>query len=146
MHNLSKGADILVSNKLHTSRTLKPFFHSLKYLLGVVAVFILSTLPALASESEASHLVEPNPIMIAPFILLLLAIALMPFINAKFWHHYFPHISVGLGLITVVYYLFFLHNPVRMMHSGIEYFSFICLVGSLFVVSGGIHIDLKPFY
>ncbi len=100
---------------------------------------------AYASEEGGSHLVEPNPIMIAPFALLLLAIALMPFINGKFWHHYFPHISIGLGLIAVVYYVFFLHNPIRMVHSGIEFISFICLVGSLFVVSGGIHINLKGY-
>ncbi|MBR9974214.1 MAG: sodium:proton antiporter [Bacteroidetes bacterium] len=83
--------------------------------------------------------------MIIPFVVLLLAIALMPFIAKHWWEHYFPHVSIGLGLITIVYYVFFLHNPVRMLHSGIEYFSFICLVGSLFVVAGGMHINLKGY-
>jgi Na+/H+ antiporter NhaD/arsenite permease-like protein len=54
-------------------------------------------------------------------------------------------VAIGLGVITIVYYVFFLHNPVRMLHSGIEYFSFICLVGSLFVVAGGMHINLKGY-
>lgn len=136
-----------MSNKIYTRSTLKNLTSTLKYFFGSLFVFLMTNGVAFASETaeEASHLVEPNPIMIAPFIVLLLAIALMPFINAKFWHHYFPHISIGLGLITIVYYLFFLHNPVRMMHSGIEYFSFICLVGSLFIVSGGIHIDLAGY-
>ncbi|MBN1446865.1 MAG: sodium:proton antiporter [Bacteroidetes bacterium] len=83
--------------------------------------------------------------MVIPFVVLLLAIALMPFINGKWWHHYFPHVAIGLGLITIVYYVFFLENPVRMLHSGIEYFSFICLVGSLYVVAGGMHIALKGY-
>ncbi|MCZ7554882.1 MAG: sodium:proton antiporter [Bacteroidia bacterium] len=105
---------------------------------------MLTTLPAFASEG-VSHVIEPNPLMIIPFVVLLLAIALMPFINKHWWEHYFPHVAIGLGLITIVYYVFFLHNPVRMLHSGIEYFSFICLVGSLFVVAGGMHINLKGY-
>ncbi len=83
--------------------------------------------------------------MIAPFVALLLAIAVMPFINAHWWEHYFPHVSIGLGIITIVYYVFFLDNPVRMWHSGVEYFSFISLVGSLFVVAGGLHISPKGY-
>lgn len=110
---------------------------------GVFALLCLMTLPAFASGD--AHIVEPAPLMIAPFIILLFAIAVMPFINGKWWHHYFPHVSVGLGLVTVVYYLFFLDNAHRLVESGIEYTSFICLVGSLFVVAGGIHIKLKGY-
>lgn len=113
--------------------------------LGALAALMLFAVPAFASGGEASHVIEPEPLMILPFVLLLLAIALMPFINQQWWHHYFPHVAVGLGIITVVYYLFFLQNPVRMLHSGIEYFSFICLVGSLYVVAGGMHIALKGY-
>ena len=113
--------------------------------LGALAALVLLTAPAFASGGEAAHIVEPDPLMIIPFVLLLLAIALMPFIAKHWWEHYFPHVAIGLGLITIVYYVFFLHNPVRMLHSGIEYFSFICLVGSLFVVAGGMHINLKGY-
>ena len=113
--------------------------------LGMLAALVLFASPALASGGEAAHIVEPNPLMIIPFVLLLLAIALMPFIAKHWWEHYFPHVAIGLGLITIVYYVFFLHNPVRMLHSGIEYFSFISLVGSLFVVAGGMHINLKGY-
>ncbi len=112
--------------------------------LGTLAALMLTTVPAFASEG-GMHVIEPNPVMIIPFVLLLLAIALMPFINQHWWEHHYPHVSVGLGLITIVYYVFFLHNPVRMLHSGIEFFSFICLIGSLFVVAGGMHINLKGF-
>jgi len=113
--------------------------------LGALAALMLFAVPALASGGEASHVIEPEPLMILPFVLLLLAIALMPFINQHWWHQYFPHVAVGLGIITIVYYVFFLQNPVRMLHSGIEYFSFICLVGSLYVVAGGMHIALKGY-
>ncbi len=114
------------------------------WIAGVV-LFPLVSLTAHAAEEAGSHLVEPSPLMIAPFILLLLAIALMPFIQKHWWEKYYPHTAAGLGLLTVLYYAFVLHNPVRMVHSGIEYVSFICLVGSLFVVSGGILIGFKGF-
>jgi Na+/H+ antiporter NhaD/arsenite permease-like protein len=116
-----------------------------KACLGTLAALVLTSIPAFASGGEVAHIIEPDPLMIIPFVLLLLAIALMPFIAKHWWEHYFPHVAIGLGVITIVYYVFFLQNPVRMMHSGIEYFSFICLVGSLFVVAGGMHINLKGY-
>jgi Na+/H+ antiporter NhaD/arsenite permease-like protein len=87
--------------------------------------------------------VDPHPAMILPFALMLLAIALLPFIHKHLWEHHYPKIAVGLGLITVVYYVAFLKNPSRMLHVAHEYVSFIALIGSLFVVSGGIHIRVK---
>jgi Na+/H+ antiporter NhaD/arsenite permease-like protein len=87
--------------------------------------------------------VEPNPLMIIPFGLMLLAIALMPFIHKHWWEHQYPKVAAGLGAITAIYYIFFLGGGVRMLHVVHEYVSFIALIGSLFVVSGGIHIKVK---
>jgi Na+/H+ antiporter NhaD/arsenite permease-like protein len=123
---------------------LKSLFNLVNVCLGALAVLMLTTLPAYASGG-AAHVIEPDPVMILPFVLLLLSIAIMPFISKHWWEHYFPHVAIGLGLITITYYVFFLENPVRMLHSGIEYVSFICLVGSLFVVAGGMHIHLKGY-
>jgi Na+/H+ antiporter NhaD/arsenite permease-like protein len=86
---------------------------------------------------------EPHPLMILPFGVILLCIALMPFIHAKWWHHHYPKVSIALAAMTTVYYIFFLNNPGRMLHVAHEYASFIALIGSLFVVSGGIHIRVK---
>lgn len=87
--------------------------------------------------------VDPHPAMILPFVVMLLAIALMPFIHKHWWEHHYPKVAVGLGLITTVYYFAFLRNGSRMLHVAHEYVSFIALIGSLFVVSGGIHIRVK---
>ncbi|MBI5683990.1 MAG: sodium:proton antiporter [Verrucomicrobia bacterium] len=92
---------------------------------------------------ETAHIVQPNPLWIAPFAALLLAIALMPFIAPKWWHHRYPWVAVALGALTTGYYVFGLHNGTRMLHSFHEYVSFIALIGSLFVVSGGIHINVR---
>ncbi|NJK90834.1 MAG: hypothetical protein HC904_02735 [Blastochloris sp.] len=91
----------------------------------------------------ASAGVEPHPLMMIPFALLLGAIAVMPFINKHWWEHHYPKVAVGLGLICVVYYLLVIHAGERMLHVAHEYVTFICLIGSLFVVAGGIHIRVK---
>jgi Na+/H+ antiporter NhaD/arsenite permease-like protein len=85
----------------------------------------------------------PHPGSILPFGVLLLAIALMPFLHKHWWENHYPKVAVGLGLITVAYYVLVLDNGLRMLHVAHEYVSFIALVGSLFVVSGGIHIRVK---
>lgn len=81
--------------------------------------------------------------MTIPFIALLGAIAVAPFINRHWWEKNYPVVSTALGAIVVAYYLFFLHNGPRVLLTLHEYISFIVLIGSLFVVSGGIHFQLK---
>jgi len=91
----------------------------------------------------ASHTANVHPVMIAPFVILLLSIAVGPILFPHFWHKNYPKIAVGLGLITIFYYFFVLHNRDRLLHVGHEYLSFIALIGALFVTAGGIHITVK---
>lgn len=86
---------------------------------------------------------QPHPGMIAPFLIMLLAIALMPFIAKHWWERNFPKVALALGATTVAYYVFGLGAGARMLHVAHEYVSFIALIGSLFVVSGGIVIRVK---
>jgi Na+/H+ antiporter NhaD/arsenite permease-like protein len=87
----------------------------------------------------------PSPWMIAPFAILLATIALAPLVFPNWWSRRFPIVAGGLGAITLVYYLFILPAEARqtVLHTSHEYISFIALIGSLFVVSGGIHIAVK---
>ena len=89
------------------------------------------------------HLVEPNPWMILPFGLLLGTIALAPCWARDWWLKHYPKVAYSLGAITLAYYLFGLHAYERVLDVGHEYVSFIALIGSLYVVSGGIHINVK---
>lgn len=98
--------------------------------------------PAATAFSQ-DHAAPVHPVMILPFVALLLAIAIAPFINKTWWGKNYPFVAVGLGAITVAYYLAVLHNPTRLLHTGMEYVSFIALIGSLFVVAGGLHIRLR---
>ncbi|HEV8540851.1 MAG TPA: sodium:proton antiporter, partial [Verrucomicrobiae bacterium] len=85
----------------------------------------------------------PHPWMMLPFALLLTGIALAPLFFPQWWHRHYPKVAFTLAAITVVYYLFILKSPAKVMHVAHEYLSFIALIGSLFVVSGGIHITVK---
>src|ERR1035441_8008176 len=91
----------------------------------------------------ATLTVEPHLAMVAPFVLLLLAIALLPFILKHHWENHYPKVAIGLGLITVAYYVVVLHNAPRMLLSLVEYVGFMALIGSLYVIAGGIHINMS---
>jgi len=88
-------------------------------------------------------MVLPNPWMILPFVLLLGAIAVAPLLAPKWWMRHYAKVALGLGAVTAGYYFFVLHDTHSLGDVALEYISFIALVGSLFVVSGGIHIGVK---
>jgi len=100
---------------------------------------------------------SPDPVvplwLCIPFALLLLLIAVMPFIHQHFWHHHFPDVAFFLGSLVGGYYLDGFSAPApgeshgygghAMLHALVEYYSFIALVGGLFVVSGGILVEVN---
>lgn len=94
-----------------------------------------------ASGSTGEHPL-PNPVMVLPFLLLLGMIATGPLFYHHFWEKHYPKIALILGSITVFYYLYFLHDSYTVLHTLDEYISFIALLGSLFVASGGILIKI----
>lgn len=102
---------------------------------------LLNFSPAAHTQTHAS----PPLWLIIPFIALLGSIALMPFISATFWHHHFPDFAFFLGALVLAYSVAALGASGRhdMLHAGIEYYSFIALVGGLYIASGGILIDIR---
>jgi Na+/H+ antiporter NhaD/arsenite permease-like protein len=88
-------------------------------------------------------MIEPNPWMILPFALLLGTMAVMPLLAPNWWLRHYAKVALGLGAVTLGYYVLILRDAPRVLHTAHDYASFIMLVGSLFVVSGGIHIGVK---
>src|ERR1700690_845208 len=84
------------------------------------------------------EVVPPQMWTIVPFALLLGAMALAPLLADRWWLRHYAKVSLGLGAIIVGYYLFWLQASARVFDTAHEYVSFIALVGSLFIVSGGI--------
>src|SRR5215212_8969716 len=87
----------------------------------------------------------PQLWMALPFLVLLALIALGPLLFERWWLKHYPKICFSLGALTVAWYLLALPPAAahKVVHTGVEYISFIALIGSLFVVSGGIHINVK---
>ena len=92
--------------------------------------------------------------LVAPFALLLACIALMPFIHRGFWHEHYPDFAFALGGLISGHYLVAFRTPDHhrpalsygassLLHALQEYYAFIALVGGLFVVSGGILVDVR---
>ena len=88
-------------------------------------------------------MISPNPWMILPFALLLGAMAVVPLLAPNWWLRRYAKVALGLGAVTLGYYVLILRDAPRVLHTAHDYASFIMLVGSLFVVSGGIHIGVK---
>src|SRR5690349_18173408 len=90
-----------------------------------------------------NELIQPNPWMALPFLVLLGAIALGPLLVPEWWTRHYPKVAFSLAALTLVYYLVGLHATRAVLHTAHDYVSFIVLIGSLFVVAGGIHITVK---
>jgi Na+/H+ antiporter NhaD/arsenite permease-like protein len=73
---------------------------------------------------------------IAFFVALLLSIAILPLVNGEWWGKRYGHVSLGLAIPAGVVILFY--EKILLLHTAIDYVSFIILLGSLFVISGGI--------
>jgi Na+/H+ antiporter NhaD/arsenite permease-like protein len=73
---------------------------------------------------------------VLPFAGLLLSIALFPLISPDFWARHFGKVSLAFGAPMGAYFLF--ADPHELLHTGLEYVSFIILLGALFTISGGI--------
>ena len=89
---------------------------------------------------EDFAMAAPPPVLILPFALLIGAMALGPVLAPQWWLRHYPKVALGLGAITAGVYLFILRDLASLAHAAHEYVSFIALIGSLFVVAGGIQI------
>jgi len=75
---------------------------------------------------------------IAPFAAMLLAIAILPLAAPRFWESNLRKLAVSALLGLPVLVLYGWQRPEALAHAAADYLSFIALLGSLFVISGGI--------
>lgn len=97
---------------------------------------------ALAAQEPLGRLLPLASV--APFVLLLLAIALLPLVAGHWWEHNKNRaiVSFGLGGVFVAW-LAATHDHAahHALHEAAhDYLSFIALLGSLYVISGGIYV------
>jgi Na+/H+ antiporter NhaD/arsenite permease-like protein len=87
----------------------------------------------------------PHPISslwLLPFVAMLGCIALMPFINRRWWEKHYPKVTIGLALLGALYYFVLAPSAWPWIGYMQEYVSFILLLASLYIVSGGILIRI----
>ncbi len=79
----------------------------------------------------------------APFLLLLLAIAVLPLTHGRFWEKNLNKLLVALALSLPVAVVFLVRGDASpILHSlAFDYVPFIILLGALFTITGGIHLS-----
>jgi len=75
---------------------------------------------------------------VIPFAIMLLSIAVLPLAAPGFWASNARKLAVGFVLGLPVLVLYARHDPDALLHVAGDYTSFIVLLGSLFVISGGV--------
>jgi len=110
----------------------------------ILLLFLFLGMPTLlhaASETGTQSLGEQLPLWsIVPFVVLLLGIAVIPLINRHWWEHTRNQALVAAicGVPILIYFLLLDYH--QLVHTGLEYVSFIIYIGGLFTVAGGIFI------
>lgn len=84
-------------------------------------------------------------LLMVPFVIMLLCIAVMPIVAENYWHDNKNKLYISLSLSVPVLAWFILQGDLFHLEEAIlyDYVPFIILLGGLFVVSGGILIEVK---
>jgi Na+/H+ antiporter NhaD/arsenite permease-like protein len=83
----------------------------------------------------------PSTLWVVPFAGLLLAIALLPLIAPRFWDSNWNKLAISALAGVPVLALYLQQSPTTVVHTAADYVSFMALLASLFVISGGIVLD-----
>jgi Na+/H+ antiporter NhaD/arsenite permease-like protein len=109
---------------------------------AIVTAGLLVSLPAQAAAATTAALGRTLPLAtVAPFVLLLLAIAVLPLVAGHWWERNGNKALVALllGVPTACY--IGLKDYHVVLHALHEYASFIALLGALYVISGGLLLE-----
>ena len=83
--------------------------------------------------------------MILPFALWLALVALLPHYALPWWLRHYWKLALLFAAVPAAYYLVALPSAAAqtVLRTGHDYFSFIVLIGSLYVVAGGIYVSME---
>jgi Na+/H+ antiporter NhaD/arsenite permease-like protein len=106
----------------------------------IIQWLLMLLLPQVAFASEGSSIANFPVWSIVFFVGLLLCIAMLPLINAEWWGNKYGYVTLALAIPAAILVLF--QDWLLLYHVILEYISFIILLGSLFIISGGIVIKI----
>jgi Na+/H+ antiporter NhaD/arsenite permease-like protein len=94
-------------------------------------------MPALSTSGPAAF----PPWTVGPFVGLLLSIAIVPLAAPHWWHENRNKAKLSLLFGLPALGLAWAYDPRALGHTALEYLAFVCLLGSLFTISGGIRVQ-----
>lgn len=110
-----------------------------RVLAWLVSTLCLSLIPGASVGAEPGRLAENLPwYSVVPFVLLLVSIAVLPLVTPHWWERLRNRALVTAMLSVPVLVFLLIHGRSELAHSMTEYAAFMALLGSLFVISGGI--------
>lgn len=120
--------------------------------MRLMAAFMLALLcapPAFAGGAAGLDIdgASLSALWVIPFVGILLSIAIMPLVANHFWHHHYGKVAAFWAVAFVMPFAIVHGVPVasyQILHAMLlEYIPFIALVGSLYVVAGGVRVTGK---
>lgn len=110
--------------------------------LLTAAMTIVTAGPALAVGAHQIDGASLSILWAVPFVGVLLSIAIFPLVAPEFWHHHYGKVAAFWGLAFVLPFAAYSGaeaSAYQIVHTAlVEYIPFVILLGSLFVVAGGI--------
>ncbi len=106
----------------------------------LISSVFLSFLPAMAFASESGEAISFPLWSGIFFVVMLLSIAIVPLINAEWWSKRYGLVAIALAIPAGI--IVATKKSSLLFHVLGEYLSFIILLGSLFVIAGGIVIRI----
>jgi Na+/H+ antiporter NhaD/arsenite permease-like protein len=106
----------------------------------LLALFITLMPAMLFASAEHDEAVFP-PWSVVFFAALILSIAILPLINGEWWGKNYGYVSLVLAIPAAI--IVAITEKIALVHVVEEYISFIILLGSLFVIAGGIVIRIS---
>src|SRR5207245_10976976 len=77
---------------------------------------------------------------LVPFLLMLVSIAVLPMAASQWWESNRNKTILSVGMSLPVLMVVLPSSPQLLWHSLLDYISFLTLLGSLFVISGGFYV------
>jgi Na+/H+ antiporter NhaD/arsenite permease-like protein len=113
--------------------------------LAWAAAALLLPAAATAADGAGTPLGASLPLpSLLPFALMLAAIAVLPLVAGHWWEHNRNKaiVAAGLALPFAAWFVLQYRDEAlaHLEHAALDYLSFMALLGSLFVISGGIHL------
>ncbi len=103
--------------------------------MALLYTILFSLFPVCAFASTEHEVVFPLW-SISFFVLLILSIAILPLVNGEWWGKRYGYVSLVLAIPAAIVIL--MQEKILLLHTLIEYASFIILLGSLFIIAGGV--------